>query len=65
MFPVAEAGTAYADVRDGGEIDAITAATISSRAFLDAINIAYFGLIGNLDAITSATEASETDSKTD
>lgn len=27
--------------KDGGEVDAITAATISSRAFLDAINSAY------------------------
>jgi len=27
--------------KDGGEVDAITAATISSRAFLDAINRAY------------------------
>lgn len=27
--------------KDGGEIDAITAATISSRAFLDAVNKAY------------------------
>lgn len=27
--------------KDGGEVDAITAATISSRAFLDAITIAY------------------------
>lgn len=27
--------------KDGGEIDAITAATISSRAFLDAVNRAY------------------------
>ncbi len=27
--------------KDGGEVDAITAATISSRAFLDAIRVAY------------------------
>jgi electron transport complex protein RnfG len=27
--------------KDGGSIDAITAATISSRAFLDAVNRAY------------------------
>ena len=27
--------------KDGGDIDAITAATISSRAFLDAIMVAY------------------------
>jgi electron transport complex protein RnfG len=30
----------FAVSKDGGEIDAITAATISSRAFLDAINVA-------------------------
>lgn len=29
--------------KDGGEVDAITAATISSRAFLDALNRAYKG----------------------
>ena len=27
--------------KDGGDVDAITAATISSRAFLDAVNRAY------------------------
>ena len=45
--------------KDRGDIDAITAATISSRAFLDAINIAYFGLMGNLDAISGPTQAAE------
>ena len=30
--------------KDGGEVDAITAATISSRAFLDAIQRAYDNL---------------------
>ncbi|MFH2095037.1 MAG: FMN-binding protein, partial [Bacteroidota bacterium] len=32
---------------DGGEVDAITAATISSRAFLDAINRGYNTYINN------------------
>ena len=45
--------------KDGGDIDGITAATISSRAFLDALNRAYeafaamYGL--EADGITSAT----------
>jgi electron transport complex protein RnfG len=30
-------------VKDGGEVDAITAATISSRAFCDAVNRAAKG----------------------
>lgn len=33
--------TKFTVSKDGGEIDAITAATISSRAFLDAVNKAY------------------------
>lgn len=41
--------------KDGGEIDAITAATVSSRAFLDAINRAYSVLNNLYDASTSAT----------
>ena len=36
--------------KDGGDVDAITAATISSRAFLDAVNRAAAGLAGNADA---------------
>jgi electron transport complex protein RnfG len=40
---------------DGGDVDAITAATISSRAFLDAINLAYAAYAGNADAISGAT----------
>jgi len=42
--------------KDGGDVDAITAATISSRAFLDAINRAYNAYQGNIDAISGATE---------
>lgn len=45
--------------RDGGEIDAITSATLSSRAFLDAINRAYvaFRGYGDVDALSGATQA--------
>ncbi len=42
--------------KDGGEIDAITAATISSRAFLDAIRTAYFTYEHTTDANSSATK---------
>ncbi len=41
--------------KDGGDIDAITAATISSRAFLDAIMIAYNTYTDKADAHSSAT----------
>lgn len=40
--------------KDGGEVDAITAATISSRAFCDAIAQAY-GLLAGADVATAAT----------
>lgn len=40
--------------KDGGEVDAITAATISSRAFCDAIAQAYSAISG-VDAVSSAT----------
>lgn len=35
--------------KDGGEVDAITAATISSRAFLDAIHNAYAAYSRNFE----------------
>ncbi|MCC8171688.1 MAG: RnfABCDGE type electron transport complex subunit G [Parabacteroides sp.] len=42
--------------KDGGDVDAITAATISSRAFLDAINRAYSAYRGNgTEGMTGAT----------
>ncbi len=41
--------------KDGGDVDAITAATISSRAFLDAITKAYNAYMDNNDAISGAT----------
>ena len=40
--------------KDGGDVDAITAATISSRAFLSAVNAAYAAL-NSSDASTGAT----------
>ena len=44
---------------DGGQIDAITASTITTRAFLNAVNAAYSAYQGNPDAHTSATQQSE------
>lgn len=41
--------------KDGGEVQAITAATISSRAFLEAVNNAY-RLANGHDATTAATD---------
>lgn len=41
--------------KDGGQIDAITSATISSRAFLDAVNRAYLGIDKPADAAAGAT----------
>ncbi len=45
--------------KDGGDVDAITAATISSRALLDAINRAYTAYTGYSDAGSGATEKTE------
>ena len=45
--------------KDGGDIDAITAATISSRGFLKAINKAYEAFTnGEVQAISGATQQS-------
>lgn len=41
--------------KDGGEVDAITASTITSRAFLEAINRAYNAYKG-IDATSAATQ---------
>lgn len=46
--------------KDGGDVDAITASTITSRAFLEAVNRAYNAYIG-LDAATGATSQSDED----
>ena len=50
------AGGALKVTKDGGDIDAITAATITSRAFLDAVNRAYSAFAGT-DGVTGATTA--------
>ncbi len=44
--------------KDGGEIDAITASTITSRAFLNAVNTAYAAYAGQntADGATGATQ---------
>lgn len=42
--------------KDGGDVDAITAATISSRAFLKAANEAYFTFRGEEDSLTGASQ---------
>jgi electron transport complex protein RnfG len=46
--------------RDGGNVDAITASTITSRAFLEAVNRAYAVYSGSReDALSGATVATE------
>ena len=51
---------ALAVKNDGGDIDAITASTITSRAFLNAINKAYSAYSGSkTDSYSSATTDSE------
>ena len=42
--------------KDGGEVDAITASTITSRAFLRAIQNAYDKIIAGQDATSGATQ---------
>ena len=43
--------------KDGGDVDAITASTITTRAFLNAVNNAYAAYSGqNADGMTGATE---------
>lgn len=48
--------------KDGGQIDAITASTITSRAFLEAINKAY-AVYKASDANSSATQLNNSDEK--
>lgn len=43
--------------KDGGDVDAITSATVSSRAFCDAVQRAYDALQDKTDGTTSATSA--------
>ena len=49
--------------KDGGDIDAITAATISSRAFLAAVKNAYNAYMGSSDAQSGATSQSKNSDK--
>ena len=48
--------------KDGGDVDAITAATITSRAFLDAVNRAYAAFSGKSDATSGATNSTDASS---
>lgn len=48
--------------KDGGDVDAITAATISSRAFLNAVNRAY-SAYASTDGVTSATASTDNTTK--
>lgn len=50
--------------KDGGQIDAITASTITSRAFLEAINRAY-AVYKASDANSSATTENKTENETE
>jgi electron transport complex protein RnfG len=43
--------------KDGGDIDAITASTITSRAFLNAVNNAYKVFKGNVSDVNSSASA--------
>lgn len=45
--------------KDGGEVDAITAATISSRAFLESVRYAYIAYTQNYDIASGATAMSD------
>lgn len=48
---------AFTVSKDGGDVDAITAATISSRAFLKAVNAAYSAYTeGEVEAATGASQ---------
>ena len=51
--------------KDGGDVDAITASTITTRAFLNAVNNAYAAYSGqNVDGASGATpQATETTNK--
>lgn len=47
---------------DGGSVDAITASTITSRAFLNAVNKAYIAYSGSkLDSYSGATTDDDTE----
>jgi len=52
--------TRFVVSKDGGDIDAITASTISSRAFLDGINRAFNTFIQNMKTASDATSGAST-----
>ena len=41
--------------KDGGDVDAITAATITTRAFLEAVNLAFSAISSGMDATSGET----------
>lgn len=51
--------------KDGGDVDAITAATVSSRGFCDAVERAHRALTGCVDGTTSATTSSQASNDTE
>ena len=51
--------------KDGGDVDAITASTITTRAFLNAVNNAYAAYSGqNVDGMSGATEQASATTET-
>lgn len=61
-----EANGAFTVSKDGGDVDAITAATISSRAFLKAVNAAYAAYTeGEVEAATSASQLIDNEPNTE
>lgn len=61
-----EATGAFTVSKDGGDVDAITAATISSRAFLKAVNAAYAAYTeGEVEAATSASQLIDNEPNTE
>lgn len=61
-----EANGAFTVSKDGGDVDAITAATISSRAFLKAVNAAYSAYTeGEVEAATGASQLIDNEPNTE
>lgn len=61
-----EATGAFTVSKDGGDVDAITAATISSRAFLKAVNVAYSAYTeGEVEAATGASQLIDNEQNTE
>lgn len=61
-----EATGAFTVSKDGGDVDAITAATISSRAFLKAVNAAYAAYTeGEVEAATGASQLIDNEPNTE